>query len=134
MAVNGDPDANSTRPPVQVSACSKVHSDWLVGFDSGKMMGRSYFDLGRVRGSGQRLQKGERPRLHTVCSSQEKPSSWRRSHPARHTYNSINHPTTRTLISAIALTMCSLKAPPIVDTPMSAVGRSSWMAVRRSAQ
>jgi hypothetical protein len=38
--LKGDPDANSTRPSLHSSACSNVHSDWLVGLDRGKMMGR----------------------------------------------------------------------------------------------
>jgi hypothetical protein len=76
---NGEPDANSTRPPVHSIACSKVHSDWLVGLDSGKMMGRG-------------------------------------------------------LSSAISRTAASLNAPPIVLTPMSAVGLSARIADMRSGQ
>mmetsp|Transcript_33002 Transcript_33002/g.83781 ORF Transcript_33002/g.83781 Transcript_33002/m.83781 type:complete len:255 (+) Transcript_33002:1263-2027(+) len=38
----GEPDANTTRPSVQLNASSYVHSDLEVGLDRGKMMGRSF--------------------------------------------------------------------------------------------
>ena len=39
---NGDPDAKTTSPFVQLTACSNVHSASGVGFDSGMITGRGF--------------------------------------------------------------------------------------------
>mmetsp|Transcript_3991 Transcript_3991/g.14503 ORF Transcript_3991/g.14503 Transcript_3991/m.14503 type:complete len:214 (+) Transcript_3991:196-837(+) len=74
---NGEPLAKTTLPSVHRMACSNVHSALEVGFDSGKMIGRSFN-------------------------------------------------------AAMAFTTSSLNAPPMVLTPMSAVGLMASIADNKS--
>src|ERR1700743_3450096 len=59
---NGEPDATRARPSVQRIRSSAVASDFEVGFESGKMIGRSTFSaISRTIGSEKAPPTVERP-------------------------------------------------------------------------
>src|SRR5258705_8957429 len=59
---NGEPDATKARPSVQRIRSSAVASDFEVGFESGKIIGRSTFRaISRTIGSEKAPRTVERP-------------------------------------------------------------------------